>query len=777
MHQGRLTGAPWGAKVAAVALALGLVASFCSVAGASGPGRGTYGSGDNFGWFSGTGYVPYQGANGEQDVNVCSMDTAPNVAYCNARVVTQPAANEASTSTPASAPVSSCPSDDPNAPSAVISGGNGGYDPCYLQSAYNVASLAEASGGAGQIVGIVDYTVDPDIASNLATYRSEFGLPSCPSGTVSSSNSGCVFEQVAQSGAPTSGTSGWDVEISLDVETVSAICPLCQILLVEANSASISALGSAVNTAVADGAIAVSNSYGASESSSETTYASEYYQHPGVAIVASSGDTAGEVEFPAVAPDVTAAGGTSLLQYSNQGTRSPNATETVWDGTPTAGDGSGAGCSKYVAAPTWQASFLASADAPSVCSKRVTADVSADADPDTGVWVYDTESEGGWLIVGGTSLASPLIASMYALAGNAAGSSAYPVATAYANASTLYHVTSGSVGTCGNYLCNAADSVDGYNGPAGLGTPGGSGSLAAFTFNPAGPPAAPSTPTNVAAAPGNDQVSLSWTAPASNGSPISGYDVYYSTTSGEALSGTEVTTSSTSVTISPLTDGTAYYFVVEAVNAVGNSGPSTQVSATPVDLTAPSAPTLDTASAASGSVTLAWSAPSSDGGAELTGYRVYEGTANPPTTELSTVIAASATGATVTGLTNGTTYYFAVVATNSVGPSSLSNVLSATPEGVPGAPTSLRASARSSTVTLSWRAPSSAGGGSLTIKEYEILQSTSSTMSSPVEHTTTGTSYSVTGLSTSTTYYFEVYAVNSAGIASASPAGPVSSRG
>ncbi len=127
----------------------------------------------------------------------------------------------------------------------------------------------------------------------------------------------------------------------------------CQILLLEANSASTSALGAAVNTAVADGANAVSNSYGSSEFSGETgSSSSSYYEHPGVAIVASTGDTAGEVEFPSVVPDVIAAGGTSLLQSSNQGTRSASATETVWDGTPSAGDGSGAGCSAYESAAT-----------------------------------------------------------------------------------------------------------------------------------------------------------------------------------------------------------------------------------------------------------------------------------------------------------------------------------------------------------------------------------------------------------------------------------------
>jgi hypothetical protein len=472
---------------------LSLILVTPAIASAGGPSRGggfSYGSGDSFSRFSGPGFVLHSGSHGEEDVNVCSTQMRPGTASCDARVVTIPSNATDASNGPASEAVSSCTTGDLNAPAAAVSGGNGGYDPCYLQSAYNVATAAEGNGGDGQIIAIVDYSVDPDIAANLATYRSQFGLPACPTGIASPSNSGCVFEEVAQSGAPSSGDSGWDVETSLDVDAVSAVCPNCQILLIEANSTSTSTLGSGVNTAVADGANAVSNSYGGSEFSGETSPLSEsYFEHPGVAIVASTGDTAGEVEFPAVVPDVIAVGGTSLLQTSDTGTRSSAATETVWDGTPNASDGSGSGCSAYESAASWQSSFLTAAGGTGVCSRRVTADVSADADPDTGIWVYDTYSEGGWLIVGGTSLAAPLVAGIYGLAGNATGSTAYPGTTLYANAASLYHVTAGNVGSCGNYLCDATKSIDGYNGPTGLGTPGGVGAIAAFVFDPSAPPA------------------------------------------------------------------------------------------------------------------------------------------------------------------------------------------------------------------------------------------------------------------------------------------------
>ena len=815
-----------------VAISIALMVAVPAVAGAQGP---HYGAGDNFSRFSGAGYVSHQGTDGEADVNVCPFDQGPGDATCDARVVTQPAASSAATASPASSSTSACAAGDVNAPSVVVSGGNGGYDPCYLQSAYNAATLAEGNGGRGQIVAIVDYSVDSDIAANLATYRAEFGLPACPTGTVSAANTSCVFDQVAQSGAPSSGTSGWDVEISLDVDTVSAICPNCQILLVEASSTSFSALGS------------------------EASVASEYYQHPGVAVTVSSGDTAGVVEFPASAPDVVAVGGTSLLQYSDQGTRSANASETVWDNTPSTGDGSGAGCSAYVVAPSWQSTFLANAGGTGLCSKRVTADVSADADPDTGVWVYDTYSESGWLIVGGTSLASPLTAALYGLQNNAAGSSVYPASDLYADASSFYHVTSGSVGSCGNYLCNAADSIDGYNGPTGLGTPGGSGALAAFDFNSAvapgaptglaagaptatsvpltwtassgatsynvysgstasslsllasgvssasytavnlspsstyyfavaavnsagtsvqsaavsattGAPSAPTPPTGLTATPGSGSVSLSWTAPVSNGgSPITGYTVYYSTTSGAELSGTAVAATGTTATVASLANATTYYFEVVATNAIGTSGASSQVSASPLGV--PGAPTGLTAtagSAGSGKVTLAWTAPSSNGGSAITGYTVYYGTTATPSTKLGTT---TATSASVTGLTSGTTYFFDVEATNANGSSAPSNVASATPPvAAPGTPGGVSARASGTSVTVSWRA--SSGTGPIT---YSVLVSTSSSMSSPTTYSAgSATSYSVTGLGTSTTYYFEVVATNSGGSTKSSV---VSSKG
>ncbi len=345
-------------------------------------------------------------------------------------------------------------------------GNNGAYDPSYLQSAYNVASAAAADGGgAGQTVAIIDAYDDPNVASNLAHYRSYFGLPGCPTGTISPVATGCVFERVSQTGSTTSypsPNSSWAAETALDVEMVSAICANCQILLVEANSDSIADLGTAVNEAVSLGAGVVSNSYGGNEYSSENADGLKYYDHPGVAVVASAGDNGYGVEFPAASPYVTAVGGTSLTQLDNLGTR---------DGSETAWSGGGAGCSAYEPKPSWQTD--------SGCPRRAVADVSAVADPNTGVWMYDTYGHSGWAIYGGTSVAAPIIASFYALGGNLPGPTGTPVANAYAHASALYDVTSGGDGSCSPaYLCIAGS---GYDGPTGLGTPGQSpNSLAAF---------------------------------------------------------------------------------------------------------------------------------------------------------------------------------------------------------------------------------------------------------------------------------------------------------
>lgn len=320
--------------------------------------------------------------------------------------------------------------------------------PADLQSAYHLPAL-----GAGQTVAIVDANGDSKAESDLATFRAQYGLPPCTAAD------GC-FRKVDQAGGTNypPDDSGWGLETSLDLDAVSAACPKCNILLVEGNSPSISDLAAAVDEAVTLGAKFVSNSYGAPDGSGDSYNAS--YTHTGVAIVASSGDAGNIVEWPSALPVVTAAGGTLLTKDT--------AVSRGWD--ESAWDSGGSGCSATEPQPDFQAGLSTG------CSMRAVADISADADPASGLATYDTLGENGWLQVGGTSLAAPLITAMYAMAGTPVSGS-YPVSYAYHDknpAADLFDVTQGSNGSCGTVLCTAGP---GWDGPTGLGTPDGLGAL------------------------------------------------------------------------------------------------------------------------------------------------------------------------------------------------------------------------------------------------------------------------------------------------------------
>ena len=332
-----------------------------------------------------------------------------------------------------------------------------GYSPAQLQAAYKLASAAAANGG-GATVAVVDAFDDPSAEADLAVYRSQFGLPACTVGN------GC-FTKLNQSGATTplpKSNAGWSEEISLDLDMVSAICPNCHIMLVEASGTTNADLGKGVNAAVAAGAKYVSNSYGGNESKSDPSFDTKYYKHAGVAVTASAGDDGYGVEYPAASRWVTSVGGTSLSPTDHN---ARGWTESTWgvvnSGT---GSGTGSGCSKDDAKPAWQAD--------TGCSRRTIADVSAVADPNTGVAIFDTfgSSDNGWEIFGGTSAASPIIAATYALAGTPKAGT-FPASYPYGHANGLNDVTLGLNGRCGGtYLCQARA---GYDGPTGLGTPEG----------------------------------------------------------------------------------------------------------------------------------------------------------------------------------------------------------------------------------------------------------------------------------------------------------------
>jgi subtilase family serine protease len=363
---------------------------------------------------------PAAGASTKPSKHVDCGGAAPMMAQCAAHVIV-----DGRTGKPAATP------------------GPTGLSPAQLQSAYKFGS-----GGSGKTVAIVDAYHDPYAANELATYRAQFNLPVCAVNT--------CFKQVDQRGGTSypAYNAGWAEEIALDIQMVSAICPSCNILLVEADSNSLANLGAAVNTAAGtSGVVAVSNSYGAGEFSSEGTYANQYYNHPGVAVTASSGDSGFGASFPAAANTVIAVGGTRLSTASNLRGWS----ESAWSG-------AGSGCSAVISKPSWQHD--------SGCSKRMIADVSAVADPNTGVSVYSTPA-GGWVVFGGTSVSAPIIASMYALGGHSSAS------WTYANATSLFDVTSGSNGSgrCKRFAAYYCNAVTGYDGPTGLGTPNGTGAF------------------------------------------------------------------------------------------------------------------------------------------------------------------------------------------------------------------------------------------------------------------------------------------------------------
>jgi subtilase family serine protease len=310
-----------------------------------------------------------------------------------------------------------------------------GYGPSDFRSAYDLPS----AGGKGQTVGIVDFTDDPNAEADLAVYRAQYGLPSC------TTKNGC-FRKVNQNGNPghfPKPNRGWGGEISLDLDIASAACPQCHILLVEASSSG----NKAEDTAIALGADVVSNSWGYYGNAPSD----KAFNHPGHIITVASGDTG--YEKRATVPDgfntVVSVGGTSLRKATN----ARGWTETAWRGSTSE-------CNTNVKKPAWQLD--------NGCTGRTETDVSSVADPATGVSVYDTYKLPGWVVFGGTSAASPLVAAIYALAGNE--KSLNYAQSLYMNAADLNDITGGQNGKCNTYICDAGP---GYDGPTGNGTPNG----------------------------------------------------------------------------------------------------------------------------------------------------------------------------------------------------------------------------------------------------------------------------------------------------------------
>ncbi|MEW2619222.1 carboxypeptidase regulatory-like domain-containing protein [Streptomyces sp. NPDC048106] len=340
-----------------------------------------------------------------------------------------------------------------------------GWGAADLRSAYNLPS----DGGGGRTVAVVVAYDDPTAESDLAVYRAQYGLPACTTGN------GCL-RKIDQRGGTDypEADPGWAAETSLDLDMVSAAAPDAHILLVEADTDEFENIFAAVDQAVAQGAQYVSNSYGSSydstpgsgEDPAQTAEFDAHYDHPGVAMVASSGDYGYGVTYPAASQHVTAVGGTAL---EKDPASARGWSESVWYnayGAP------GSGCSEFEPKPAFQTD--------TGCDTRSVSDVSAVADPLTGVAVYQTYGSDGWGVMGGTSAAAPIIAGVYAAAG-APAANTYPNSYPYFNSASLNDVTSGANGSCAaGRACTAGA---GYDGPTGLGTPNG---LTAFRSYPHG---------------------------------------------------------------------------------------------------------------------------------------------------------------------------------------------------------------------------------------------------------------------------------------------------
>ncbi|WP_308020257.1 S53 family peptidase, partial [Streptomyces sp. LS1784] len=320
-----------------------------------------------------------------------------------------------------------------------------------LQAAYDLPR----NGGGDRTVAIVVAFDDRTAESDLAVYREQYHLPPCTTAN------GC-FRKINQNGGstpPPTTDPGWVVETATDLAAVSAACPDCHLLLVEADDDLLRNEIHAVGQAFQQGATFISMSFGAPEFPNQTLV-DAFFNHRGIAFVASSGDNGyPNPIYPAASQFVTAAGGTSLHRVHR---RVPPFTRPGWS--ESAWSGSGSGCSLFDPKPSWQHD--------PGCANRTIADVSAVADPGTGIAVYFTDPNdgAGWHVIGGTSVAAPLITGMYAVAGTP-GANDFAASYPYARPRAFNDIVTGSTGSCGgSYLCTA---VRGYDGPTGIGTPHG----------------------------------------------------------------------------------------------------------------------------------------------------------------------------------------------------------------------------------------------------------------------------------------------------------------
>ncbi|GAC1309135.1 MAG: peptidase S8 [Vulcanimicrobiaceae bacterium] len=341
-----------------------------------------------------------------------------------------------------------------------------GLTPADLSSLYAYPAPAlQGTMGGNQTVAVVvafDYAA---AEADLAVYRTQFGLSPCSTANGCFRKVGAAATAIAAplgaassiTAHPTSpGALGWAAETDIDLAVVSAVCPNCHIVLAEAASDTIADLSAAVSAGISANATVVNASYGTLEYSGSTQYSSIYGNAKNVKVVAAAGDWGYGVYYPASDNNVIAVGGTTLSLVGS------TVTESVWPGT-------GSGCSSVFAKQAWQSAPVGG------CANRSVVDVAAVADPLTGVAVYDSSlygATGGWAIFGGTSVAAPIVAAMYALSGQTAAISS-GAQRMYGRPAGFLPITAGSNGVCAQlYLCTAGPTTA-YNGPAGIGIPQG----------------------------------------------------------------------------------------------------------------------------------------------------------------------------------------------------------------------------------------------------------------------------------------------------------------
>ena len=448
-----------------------------------------------------------------------------------------------------------------------------GLAPATIISVYNFPTSTAT--GAGATVAIVDAYDDPTAESDLGTFSSQYGLPACTTAN------GCFrkVNQTGGSGLP-SVNSGWALEISLDIQWAHAIAPGAAILLVEANSASLSDLLAAEDYAGGHAGY-VSNSWDATESSGERAYDS-HFTHTGVSYFVAAGDSGLPAEYPSASPNVISVGGTTL----SFGTSGAFQSESAWSS-------GGGGCSAYETATSAQAG-LGTYPQVGCNGQRATPDVALDADPQSGVSVYDStpyQGQSGWFAVGGTSASTPMWAAESASTGGTVNAG-----VVYGGTIPFRDITTGN---------NGAPALVGYD----LATGRGSWAI------PAGPPPAlPGAPTGLTASGGSGQVSLAWGAPSGT---VSSYNVYRGLTPGsESLLAPGVP--SASYTDTAVAASTTYYYEVAAVNSAGTGPFSNEASATTA-APPPTPPTASFTKSCNGAV-CSFTSTSTDSVATITGY-------------------------------------------------------------------------------------------------------------------------------------------------------------